>query len=77
VGVGAIHQNPTSQGGLAPLLSIVAPLDEARKATADVVTLTQFTQPVTECPREAGGDVDQRVSRQTSHPPGQVVVAIR
>lgn len=72
-----MHQNPTSRGGLAPLLSIVAPLDEARKATADVATLTQFTQPGTERPAKLVTDVDQRVSRQTSHPPGQVVVAIR
>jgi hypothetical protein len=72
-----MHQNPTSRGGLAPLLSIVASLDEARKATADVATLTQFTQPVTERPAKLVADVDQRVSRQTSHPPDQVVVAIR
>lgn len=45
-----MHLNPTSRGGLAPLLSIVAPLDEARKATADVATLTPFTQPVMERP---------------------------
>jgi hypothetical protein len=51
-----MHQNPTSRGGLAPLLSIVASLDEARKATADVATLSQFTQPVTERPAKLVAD---------------------